>query len=413
MTQSAAKKIIIIGGGIGGLTCAKSCLDAGFAVKLYEKRSLDLMLSGPGGIFVQRNAMKVYERMGLREALYQRGGRILKGGFFNAQGQPLYINDPQFIQAADLGVCLSRGALQRVLYDALPADLVHPETELVHFTLEPDRTITVRFRNGHQDSCDILIGADGLYSLVRKQLQALSENHLHHSRNHPQNDLETHHQPVYSGMRCWRGITPVADLQLNPAYSWGEYWGIGTKFGYFDVGQGMIGFYAFMNASLTQPKVPITELKSFLLNLFRNYAPTILQIIQTLDPASIYEDSIFDRPPLGMPWGNQAVTLIGDAAHPVQPNLGQGGCMAIEDAYELSRYLINYSSQEVSKALRQFEQSRIKRVNKVFTASRQIGQLGQIDTRWGCWLRDKIYQLTPVWLGDLQFKWLFDYEPST
>ncbi|MFN5855850.1 MAG: FAD-dependent monooxygenase [Pseudanabaenaceae cyanobacterium] len=398
------KKIIIIGGGIGGLTCAKACLNAGFTVAVYEKRPLELMLSGPGGIFIQRNGMKVYDRLKLQNPLYEQGGKILKGGFFNTQGHPLYINDPQFIKAKDLGVCLSRGALQHLLYGALPAGIVQTETEFANFDIEPDSTIKVTFWNGYSDHCDVLIGADGLYSQVREQLQANSRPASDHKRPHD--------APIYSGIRCWRGITPSANLALNPAYSWGEYWGLGTRFGYFDVGQGMIGFYGFMNAPLDQPKVPVTELKPFLLNLFQDYDPIILQIIQSLDPHAIYEDRIFDRPPVALPWGEAGVTLIGDAAHPVQPNLGQGGCMAIEDAYELSRYLLQSSYTKPADALRQFEQSRSERVNKVFTASRQLGQLGQLDTKWGCWLRDKVYQFTPVWLGDLQFKWLFDYEPT-
>ena len=400
ISASATKKIIIIGGGIGGLTCAKACLAAGFDVTVYEKRAINAMLSGPGGIFIQRNAMKVYDRLGLRDSLYHKGGKILKGGFLNSKGKPLYINDPQFVKAEDLGVCLSRGVLQQILYGAIPANVIHTETEFDYFEIEPDATVTVHFTNGHQDHGDILIGADGLYSQVSSQLRTQSLTPA------------SHQKPSYSGIRCWRGVTSSANLDLNPDYSWGEYWGVGTRFGYFDVGGGMIGFYAFMNAPLDLPKLPITEVKEFLLHLFANYHGTMHQIIHSLDPASIYEDSIFDRVPLDPPWGEQAVTLIGDASHPVQPNLGQGGCMAIEDAYELSRYLIGNPRAEVADLLRQFEKSRSPRITKVFAASRQLGQLGQIDTKWGCWLRDKIYEFTPVWLGDLQFKWLFDYEPT-
>src|SRR4028118_2155210 len=84
-------KVVIIGGGIGGLTLAPACLDAGIAVELYEKRGLDVMLSGPGGIFIQRNALRVYKLLQsgqIYQRFYQQGGKILKGGFLTKRGNP-------------------------------------------------------------------------------------------------------------------------------------------------------------------------------------------------------------------------------------------------------------------------------------------------------------------------------------
>ena len=136
MTQPAIQKAIVIGGGIGGLTLARAFLDVGIDVELYEKRSLDAMLSGPGGIFIQRNAIRVYQLLGagkLYNALYERGGKIRKGGFFNQQGRPLYINAPEFIQEENLGICLLRPELQEILYQALPEDKVHPGVAVVKF----------------------------------------------------------------------------------------------------------------------------------------------------------------------------------------------------------------------------------------------------------------------------------------
>lgn len=126
-------KAIIIGGGIGGLTCARAFLDAGMQVELYKKRNLDSMLSGPGGIFIQRNAMRVYELLWegkIREQLYQQGAKILKGGFFSKKAKPLYINAPEFVKVEDLGVCILRPELQRILYDALP---VHFNLNVLHW----------------------------------------------------------------------------------------------------------------------------------------------------------------------------------------------------------------------------------------------------------------------------------------
>src|SRR6476469_552920 len=125
--MASVSKVIIIGGGIGGLTLARACLDVGIAVELYEKRGLDVMLSGPGGIFIQRNALRVYKLLQsgqIYQRFYQQGGQILKGGFFDQKAEPLYINAPQFIGEDDLGVCLLRPELQQILFEALPEGTV-------------------------------------------------------------------------------------------------------------------------------------------------------------------------------------------------------------------------------------------------------------------------------------------------
>jgi 2-polyprenyl-6-methoxyphenol hydroxylase-like FAD-dependent oxidoreductase len=394
----AVSKVLIIGGGIGGLTCARACIDAGIEVELYERRSLKSMLSGPGGIFIQRNALRVYELLtkgSLHDELYQRGGTILAGGFFSQTGNPLYINVPQFAHEQDLGVCLLRPELQTILYNSLPEGTVHPERTLVAFE-ETSHQVHATFQDGSTAEGDVLVGADGLYSQVRTRLQ----------------NWEQPEEPIYSGMCCWRGWFYRADLPLSDRYSWAEFWGRGSRFGYFDVGGGRFGFYAFCNAPPGGNDSEAGGSWTVLRSLFADYAEPVPAIIEALKDQPIYRDDIFDRNPLGPVWGKGRVTLIGDAAHPVQPNLGQGGCMAVEDAFELAKLLrTGLSSDDVPQLLRQFEQSRCDRVTRVFNTSRQVGQLGQADTPLGCFLRNWIYKLTPTWLADQQFKWLFDYRP--
>lgn len=398
--QVAVSKVIVVGGGIGGLTCARACIDAGLEVELYERRTLDAMLSGPGGIFIQRNALRVYELLAngaLYKELYEQGGTILAGGFFSQTGKPLYINVPQFAHEQDLGVCLLRPDLQTVLYKSLPEGVVRTGCALVNVENLQDR-VQIVLQDGSTAEGDVLVGADGLYSKVRASL---------HRQEPPE-------EPIYSGMCCWRGWFYGADLPLSDRYSWAEFWGQGTRFGYFDVGGGRFGFYAFCNAPQGGNDDAAGGSLAVLRSLFANYANPVPAIIESLKDQSIYRDDIFDRKPLGTQWGNGRVTLIGDAAHPVQPNLGQGGCMAIEDGFELAKRLRSHNPKQddTSLLLRQFEQSRSDRVTRVFNTSRQVGQLGQADTALGCFLRNWIYKLTPTWLADQQFQWLFDYRPS-
>lgn len=390
-------KIIIIGGGIGGLTLARACLDQGIAVELYERRTLSEMLSGPGGIFIQRNAMRVYQLLWdgrIYDRFYQQGGAILKGGFFSKSGLPLYINSPQFIQENDLGVCLLRPKLQQILYEALPEGTVQPEQAFERFE-DKGNTLQVFFQDGSSTEGDILVGADGLYSNVRACL----------------NGKDRLEAPSYSGMCCWRGYFDGTGLPLNDQYSWIEYWGQGDRFGYFDVGSGCFSFYAFDNAEADGSDEAEGGAFNALRSRFSSYASPVPAILERLANHPLYRDDIYDRVPLGQRWGRGRVTLIGDAAHPVQPNIGQGGCMAIEDAFELVKQLSLDAKDTVPSLLRQFEASRSDRVARVFTTSRQVGQLGQAESAIACFIRDWMYKLVPTRLADQQFKWLFDYVP--
>jgi len=392
-------KVIVIGGGIGGLTLARACVDMGIAVELYEKRPLYEMLSGSGGIFIQRNALRVYQLLWegrIYDRFCHQGGAILKGGFFSKSGEPLYINTPQFIREDNLGICLLRPELQKILYESLPEGTVRTEHTFESFE-ERGNILRVSFRNGSIAEGDILVGADGLYSNVRARL----------------NGKDRLEPPIYSGMCCWRGYFSGTGLPLDDQYSWAEFWGQGDRFGYFDVGSGRFSVYAFSNMDAGGND----ELEGGTLNAlqsrFSSYASPVPAILKVLANQPIYRDDIYDRIPLGREWGRGRVTLIGDAAHPVQPNIGQGGCMAIEDSFELVKRLSKYVEQDsVPSLLREFEASRYDRVARVFTTSRQVGQLGQAEGAIACFIRNWIYKLTPTRLADQQFKWLFDYVPQ-
>lgn len=392
-------KVIIIGGGIGGLTLARACLDVDIQVEVYEKRSLQEMLSGPGGIFMQRNAMRVYKLLWngqIYDRFYQQGGTIFEGGFFSKSGELLYLNSPKFVQADDLGICLLRPELQQILYEALPEGTVKTGYAFKNFEESGD-TVRVFFQNGIQTEGSVVVGADGLYSNVQAHLQGKDR-------------LDS---PIYSGTTCWRGYFEGDGVPLDKQYSWGEFWGQGDRFGYFDVGSDRFAFYAFANTPVGGTDEAVGGALKALRSRFSSYANPVPAILDALTNQPIYRDDIYDREPLGQTWGRGRVTLIGDAAHPVQPSIGQGGCMAIEDAFELvKRLAIIQVGESVPSLLRQFEASRCDRIARIFTTSRQVGQIGQAEHPIACFIRNWVYKLTPTRLADLQFKWLFDYLPD-
>tara|TARA_Y100001968_G_scaffold304622_1_gene319775 strand:- start:1743 stop:2981 length:1239 start_codon:yes stop_codon:yes gene_type:complete len=395
--QNAPFTVLIVGGGIGGLTLAHFVRKAGWRAQVIEKRPLAEMLSGPGGIFIQLNGLSALRQLDegrLAEALYAQGGSVLAGGFHREDGSPLYLNDPEFVGRQDLGVCISRADLQQLLYRDLGPEVVFPGSGLAHFE-QDEGGVRVQLEDGTVLSGDMLVGADGLWSRVRTILE---------ERARPA-------APEYSGYCCWRGLFSVPDRQILPENSsWAEYWGFGLRFGWFHVGGDRYSFYAFKNTE--QGGADEGSSLAGLRTLFGDYAAPVPAILDALEGETIYRDDICDRPPIKGPWGKGRATLIGDAAHPVQPNIGQGACQAIEDGFELVQALRAgmTAGQTVAEALRAIEEQRSKRVTRVFKVSRQVGELAQSDTRWGVFARNQLYRLMPNWLGDLQFRWLFDYE---
>lgn len=409
-------KVIIIGGGIGGLTFARCCLDRGLHVELYEKRSRKDMLSGPGGIFIQHNAMRVFELIAngyIKDQVYKKGGTILSGGFLSEKGEPLYINTPKRIAGVDdLGACILRPELQDILLSSLKDGETDGKLKIRNgfacsgFEDDGKGKVKVMFENGEVTYGNVLVGADGVNSVVRARLEK----------------KDRMGSAIYSGTCCWRGFFDGEGIPLGTQYSWAELWGRGNRFGYFDVGDGRYSFYAFDNVPPNGNDDECGGASNALKKVFSDFAEPVPSILKALEKQNhvIYRDDIGDRLPLGSQWATGQVTLIGDAAHPCLPSIGQGGCMAIEDSFELAKRLAfpvqkarnGGGDESVANELRKFEADRSNRTARVFKSARDVGQIGQASSTVGVFLRNWMYKLMPGWLADLQFKWLFDYHPT-
>jgi 2-polyprenyl-6-methoxyphenol hydroxylase-like FAD-dependent oxidoreductase len=282
-------------------------------------------------------------------------------------------------------VAIHRAALQRVLLDAAGADVVHLGAECKSLT-QDETGVTAWFADGRAARGDFLVGADGLHSTVRASIY----------RPEP---------PRYAGYTAWRGIANITHPQIEPDTAF-EAWGRGVRFGMVPVAAGRVYWFATRNAP--QGQIDLAEgRKARLMALFKDWHSPIPEILQATDEAAILHNDILDREPLKR-WTEGRVTLLGDAAHPMTPNLGQGACQAIEDAVMLAQRL--KEREDVEEALLSYEMRRIQRANFVVRQSWQIGRVAQWSNPVAVAVRDRLFKLVGDMVQRPQLNLLLGYD---
>jgi 2-polyprenyl-6-methoxyphenol hydroxylase-like FAD-dependent oxidoreductase len=371
--EASRLKAIIIGGGIGGLTAAIALRRKGIDAVVYE-RAPQMQVVG-AGISLWPNAVKALRVLGLGEALDQVSLMNETGALRRANGSILAITSAKAMETRFGGgvIVLHRAELQDLLRSFAGPETVRLGHALVGIE-QDDRGVTARFENGMEARGDVLIGADGLHSVVRRCLD--------------------HTDPLrYSGYTAWRGVVAFDHTRVVA----GETIGCGKRFGILPISGGRLYWFATTNAPEREAE-PAEGRKAQLLDLFRGWHSPIEDIVRATGERAILRNDIYDREPVAA-WGRGRVTLLGDAAHPMTPNLGQGGCQAIEDALELAARL----ADRPSTGLRDYEARRIPRTRMIVQASRRWGQMGQMTNAASCGIRDLALRLTPlsVTLGSL------------
>ncbi|CAN5847324.1 FAD-dependent monooxygenase [soil metagenome] len=341
-------KALIIGGGIGGLATAIALRNVGVEVAVFE-RVAQLHEVG-AGLSLWANAIKALKLLGLAESINKISIPEVQGGIRAWHGEVLTTTSTEELQRA-LGqpnIVLHRAELHAALLNALKTEPVHFAQLCTGFQQDVDG-VTAHFADGAQVRGDLLIGADGLHSVVRAQLHGKQK-------------------PRYAGYTAWRSLVDFAPEQLLP----GETWGAGVRFGQVPMSGQRAYWFAAKNAP-EGARSPEGE-KAELLRIFRDWHVPITALIEASAENTILRNDIYDRPPLRH-WGENRVSLLGDAAHPMTPNLGQGACQALEDAVVLARCLRD--RKDIPAALRVYEAQRIPRTNSIVTQSRRVGEIGQ------------------------------------
>lgn len=362
-------RIAIVGGGVGGLTAALALREFGIEAEVYEQAPA--LLDVGAAIALWPNALRVLERLGLKATILEHAGEMDEIRWLDHRGHLLNrVAIPQ-------SVALHRADLQSTLLQALPPGWIKLGHALKAYDVRKDK-IVASFTQGDEIEADLLIGADGIHSRVRQKL--LNDD-----------------QPIYRGYTVWRGISSVFPHSLSPATAT-EIHGRGKRFGIGPVGNGRAGWWATANSQ--------AELR----DLFDGWPAAAIQLIESTPPERILKTSAFDREP-NRTWGNGHVTLLGDAIHPTTPNLGQGGCQAMEDALVLARCFEQYGASE--EALRKYEGCRYQRTAAITRYSRFYGNVGQWENPLARGGKTFLLSLAPEAVLQRLMQAVFDYDATT
>jgi 2-polyprenyl-6-methoxyphenol hydroxylase-like FAD-dependent oxidoreductase len=358
----------IIGGGIGGLATTFALQRQGIGVTVFESNP-ELREIG-AGLTLWTNGVLVLRQLGLADALAAVSAPLTHFECWSWRGKRLGSMQLDTIerQVGARSVGIHRADLLQLLAGGVSRESIQVNAHCVGFRQEQGHVIS-HFADGQELQTDLLVGADGLYSVIREQLLGRQP-------------------PRYSGYTCWRGVAVFEDAHVSPGIS-SETWGQGLRFGMLPIGNGRVFWYATHNSPAGEQD-PAGERKSRLSRLFQGWREPIEALIEATDEEAILRNDIFDRKPVRH-WGTGRVTLLGDAAHPPTPNLGQGACQALEDALVLARCL--REQREPVMALRAYEARRMKRSATIIEQSSLVGRIGQWDYPLLCSLRDG---LTPL-----------------
>jgi len=384
-------RIVIIGGGIGGLTTALALRQLGFDPQVFEQAP-DLLEVG-AAILMWPNAMRVLHRLGLAETIREHGGLLEKGCWLTREGKLL--KEFRLPQTEVPAIALHRAELQHALLERLPYDSIHLGHTFETCEQFSDKVIA-HFSKGSSFESDLLIAADGIHSRARAQLI---------------NDGP----PFDRGYLAWRGVVSYRPPSV-PAATAIEIYGPGQRFGIGPLGFGKLGWWASTNAHIKSTDAAVE--RDELLRLFDGWCEPVTELIEATPLNSLIRNPVCDRRAV-RGWSSDAIILLGDAIHPTTPNLGQGGCLAIEDAVVLARCLHKYASNvsrdnnqrsRISVALREFERLRYQRAAGIARYSRLYGRIGQWETGWAVQLRRMAQLLVPRGLIESFLGGVFNYD---
>ena len=350
MLQSPPR-VAIVGGGIGGLFAANALIARGIPVSVYEQAPAIGEVGA--GVYLTPNSVRHLQRIGLGPAVEKWGARVGRDShYFRHDGTPIAPVQVTDSSGWNATFGMHRADLVDMLAGALPAGTVHAGHRCTGFDQDDD-TARVSFANGATVEAEIVIGADGIHSELRPHVFASS-------------------QPVFSGSVAYRGLVAHERVPDWPTDRWQMWLGKGRHFLAFPVRAGkLINYVGFvpsdeeMKESWSAPGDP-----EILRQAFAGWDQRIHQLLGQVHLT--FRWALYDREPLPV-WTRQRLSLLGDAAHPMLPHLGQGANQSIEDGMALATILARAGRRAAPSALIAYERLRRERVAQVQRGARENG----------------------------------------
>jgi salicylate hydroxylase len=373
-------RVAIVGGGIGGVAAANALLQRGIDARVYEQASALTEIGA--GLALQSNGIRMLRRLGFDAEVQRWGGRWRDPQYRRADGSliaPMW--PPELAEQIEF-YGFHRADLLQMLVDRLPRGVIHTGHRCVGFEQDGEQAV-VAFDNGAHATADVVVGADGIHSALQPYVVA------------PQPAL-------HSGSIAYRGVIPATSVAW-PTGAMRNWLGEGKHFMAYPVrGNQLLNYVGFvatdeqMKESWSAPGDP-----AMLAREFAGWDPVVEAIIANVDIT--FRWGLYDREPLPT-WTRGRLTLLGDAAHPMLPHVGQGANQAIEDGVALATVLTHADAASAPRALQVYESVRRERTARVQTYARVNGM------RYDTTDRDLVARDRHVSSQAQQRAWIWDYD---
>ena len=391
-------RVVVVGAGIGGLAAAVGLRRVGWDVTVYEQAASAEPVGA--GISLWSNALRALEWLGVGEAIRSRGAVRLGGGARTPSGRWLSRSMAEAVLADDetTMVMVHRADLHEALLAALPPGVVRFGHRLERVDDGPHAvSVDLATAAGQvTDRADLLIAADGIRSVVRSQV------------------WPAEFAPRYSGVTAWRGVTD----QPFPLAEQSQTFGPATEVGIIQLQDGRVYWYA--TGDDAEGTTAPDERAEVLRRIGGWHAP-IRQVVEATLPERVLRHVLYRLPRPYPSFVRGRIALLGDAAHAMLPTLGQGGCLALEDAVVLATVMSapgegpgggdGPGGVDIDAGLEAYDQARRPRDQRLAAASDQIAKITQLRHPAALFLRDLMVRLTPPKLAARSIARATDWHP--
>ncbi len=346
------KRGIVIGAGIGGLTTAIALAQRGIETTVFEQAS-EINEVG-AGIWVAPNGLKLYHKLGLSNEIIKHGKMLDKITVTDLKNSPVSVIDGKKIEAKHgfRTLAIHRAILQKILANQLPKDRIVLSKKFKSYS-QTESEVFAEFEDNSKAEADFLIVADGIRSNGRLQMNKNS-------------DLR------YSGQTCWRFVADF-DLPVNQNADMYEIWADkkGLRVGYSMINSRQVYVYItnYEKAGGTDNSQTVIQ---DLLKICEDFPEIVNRMISAAKAEDIIRTDLYDFKPISN-WVDKKVALLGDAAHATTPNLGQGACQAIEDAYAISEQL--NANESIEAGFKKYQNKRIKKATFITNTAWRFAQI--------------------------------------